>query len=66
MQSNSRVTAAQIARLPIYQRLQVSRTELMNRIHEDIKILRESGIDVVSVIQHGTHYYYIDASDEVP
>ncbi|WP_353066843.1 helix-turn-helix transcriptional regulator [Arcanobacterium hippocoleae] len=66
LQSNLRVTAEQIANLPIYRALELTDAALKNRIHEDLKILRESGIDVVNHQISGTHYFSIDTSDEIP
>lgn len=66
LQSNSPVTIEQIAKLPVYQRLELSRAGLIDRIHEDLKILRDSGVDVVTQMRGGVNYYFIDSSDEIP
>lgn len=66
LQSNTCVTAAQIRKLPIYQSLNLAKNDVNARIYEDIKILRDSGIDIVGKEISGIHYYYIDSGDEVP
>lgn len=66
LQSCSRVSIDQIAQLPVYQRLNLARRDLIDRIHEDLKILRDSGVDVVTQMRDGINYYFIDVSDEIP